>query len=91
MMIAHITLIIPYVVLSVWPKVMQLNISTYEAALDLGASRLYAMWKVVIPDIMPGILSGFLLAFTMSLDDFSVTYFTKAPGIHTMSALAESE
>ena len=51
-------------------------------ALDLGASRLYAMWKVVIPDIMPGIMSGFLLAFTMSLDDFSVTYFTKAPGIH---------
>ena len=56
MMVAHITLIIPYVVLSVWPKVLQLNISTYEAALDLGASRLYAMWKVVIPDIMPGIM-----------------------------------
>ena len=91
MMVAHITLIIPYVVLSVWPKVLQLNISTYEAALDLGASRLYAMWKVVIPDIMPGIMSGFLLAFTMSLDDFSVTYFTKAPGIHTMSTMINAE
>lgn len=91
MLIAHVTYIIPYVVLSVHPKVLQMNISTYEAALDLGASHLYAMWKVVIPEIMPGILSGFLLAFTMSLDDFSVTYFTKAPGLDTMSTMINAE
>lgn len=91
MLIAHVTFIIPYVVLSVYPKVLQINQSTYEAALDLGASHLYAMWKVVIPDIMPGILSGFLLAFTMSLDDFSVTYFTKAPGLNTMSTMINAE
>ena len=91
MLISHITLIIPYVVLSVQPKVLQMNLSTYEAALDLGASPAYALWKVIIPEIMPGILSGFLLAFTMSLDDFSVTYFTKAPGIHTMSTMINAE
>ena len=85
------TFIIPYVVLSVYPKVLQMNLSTYEAALDLGASHLYAMWKVVVPEIMPGILSGFLLAFTMSLDDFSVTYFTKAPGLNTMSTMINAE
>jgi len=91
MLIAHVTFIIPYVVLSIYPKVLQINPSTYEAALDLGASHLYAMWKVIIPDIMPGILSGFLLAFTMSLDDFSVTYFTKAPGLNTMSTMINAE
>lgn len=91
MLIAHVTLIIPYVVLSVQPKVMQLNLSTYEAALDLGASPAYALWKVVLPDLLPGIFAGFLLAFTMSLDDFSVTYFTKAPGIHTMSTMINAE
>lgn len=91
MLVAHVTFIIPYVVLSVQPKVVQLNLSTYEAALDLGASQIYAMCKVVLPEIMPGILSGFLLAFTMSLDDFSVTYFTKAPGIHTMSTMINAE
>lgn len=91
MLIAHVTFIIPYVVLSVQPKVVQLNLSTYEAALDLGAPQVYAVWKVILPDIMSGIVSGFLLAFTMSLDDFSVTYFTKAPGIHTMSTMVNAE
>ena len=91
MLVAHVTFIIPYVVLSVQPKVLQLNLSTYEAALDLGASHLYAMWKVIIPEIMPGILSGFLLAFTMSLDDFLVSYFTKAPGLNTMSTMINAE
>lgn len=91
MLIAHVSFIIPYVVLSVQPKVMQINMSTYEAALDLGASPVFALWKVIIPDIMPGILSGFMLAFTMSLDDFSVTYFTKAPGLYTMSTMINAE
>jgi len=91
MLIAHITLIIPYVVLCVQPKVMHMNMSTYEAALDLGASPGYAFWKVVLPELMPGVVAGFMLSFTMSLDDFSVTYFTKAPGIHTMSTMINAE
>ena len=62
-LIAHITFNIPYVILSVLPKLRQTNVSTYEAALDLGASPLYAFFKVVFPDILPGVSSGFLLAF----------------------------
>lgn len=91
MLIAHVTLIIPYVVLSVQPKVVRLNLSMYEAALDLGASPVYALWKVILPELRSGIEAGFLLSFTMSLDDFSVTYFTKAPGIHTMSTMVNAE
>lgn len=91
MLIAHITLIIPYVVLCVQPKVMHMNTNMYEAALDLGASPAYAFWKVVLPELVPGIVAGFMLSFTMSLDDFSVTYFTKAPGIHTMSTMINAE
>ena len=78
-LLAHITFNIPYVILSVMPKLKQTSKSTYEAALDLGASPVYAFFKVVLPDIMPGIFSGFLLAFTMSLDDFIITHFTKGP------------
>ena len=78
-LISHITFNIPYVILSVMPKLKQTDRSTYEAALDLGASPAYAFFEVVFPDIMPGVLSGFLLAFTMSLDDFIITHFTKAP------------
>ena len=78
-LLAHITFNIPYVILSVMPRMKQLNPSTYEAALDLGASHTYAFFKVVFPDILPGILSGFLMAFTMSLDDFIITHFTKVP------------
>ena len=79
-LIAHITFNIPYVILSVMPKLKQTKRSTYEAALDLGASPIYAFFKVVFPDILPGVFSGFLLAFTMSLDDFVITHFTKGPG-----------
>ena len=75
-LLAHITFNIPYVILSVMPKLKQTNRRTYEAALDLGASPAYAFFKVVLPDIMPGIFSGFLLSFTMSLDDFVITHFT---------------
>ena len=88
---AHITFNIPYVILSVMPRIKQLEPSTYEAALDLGASPAYAFVKVVLPDIMPGILSGFLLAFTMSLDDFIITHFTKGAGVNTISTLVYSE
>ena len=90
-LIAHITFNIPYVILSVMPKLKQTSKSTYEAAMDLGASPVYAFFKVVFPDILPGVLSGFLLAFTMSLDDFIITHFTKGAGINTLSTLIYSE
>ena len=90
-LLAHITFNIPYVILSVMPKLKQTSKSTYEAALDLGASPVYAFFKVVLPDIMPGIFSGFLLAFTMSLDDFVITHFTKGPGVDTLSTKIYSE
>ncbi len=90
-LIAHITFNIPYVILSVMPRMKQLNPSTYEAALDLGASHIYAFFKVTFPDILPGILSGFLMAFTMSLDDFIITHFTKGPGIDTLSTKIYAE
>lgn len=90
-LISHITFNIPYVILSVMPKLKQTNKSTYEAALDLGAHPLYAFFKVVFPDILPGVLSGFLLAFTMSLDDFIITHFTRGAGINTLSTLIYSQ
>lgn len=90
-LMAHITFNIPYVILSVMPKLKQLNKSTYEAALDLGATRNYAFFKVVFPDIFPGVLSGFLLAFTMSLDDFVITHFTKGASIDTLSTKIYAE
>jgi spermidine/putrescine transport system permease protein len=90
-LIAHITFNIPYVILSVMPKLKQTSRSTYEAAMDLGAGPVYAFFKVVFPDILPGVLSGFLLAFTMSLDDFIITHFTKGAGINTLSTLIYSE
>lgn len=90
-LLAHITFNIPYVILSVMPRMRQLNPSTYEAALDLGASHIQAFFKVVFPDILPGIFSGFLMAFTMSLDDFIITHFTKGPGIDTLSTKIYTE
>ena len=88
---AHITFCIPYVILSVMPKFRQLENHTFEAALDLGASPVYAFFKVVLPDIMPGIISGFLLSFTMSVDDFVITHFTRGAGINTLSTLVYSQ
>ena len=90
-LIGHITFNLPYTVLSIMPKLRQINISTYEAALDLGASRWLAFRKVIIPDIMPGVLSGFMLAFTLSLDDFVITHFTKGPGFDTLSTKIYTE
>ena len=90
-LIAHITFNIPYVILCVLPKLKQTNRYTYEAALDLGASPVKAFFKVVFPDIVPGVLSGFMLAFTMSLDDFVITHFTKGPGIDTLSTKIYTE
>lgn len=90
-LIGHITFNLPYVVLNVMPKLKQTNMSTYEAALDIGASPLYAFFRVVLPDIMPGVLSGFLLAFTLSLDDFIITHFVKGPGFDTLSTKIYAE
>ncbi len=90
-LLSHITFNIPYVILSVMPRMKQLNLSTFEAALDLGASNTTAFFKVVLPDLLPGILSGFLMAFTMSLDDFIITHFTKGVGIDTLSTKIYTE
>ena len=90
-LISHITFNIPYVILSVMPKLKQLKPHTYEAALDLGATPLYAFFKVILPDIFPGVLTGFFLAFTMSLDDFVITHFTKGPQINTLSTKIYTE
>ena len=76
LILAHITFNVPYVILNVLPKLRQQDNSLYEAALDLGCTPSMAFWKVVIPDILPGILAGFLMALTYSLDDFVVSYFT---------------
>lgn len=90
-LIAHITFNLPFVILSVLPKLRQTSRYTYEAALDLGANPLQAFFKVVFPDIMPGVLSGFLMGFTLSLDDFIITHFTRGAGINTLSTLIYSE
>ena len=90
-LIAHITFDIPYVILNVLPKLKQVNRNTYEAALDLGASPLYAFYKVTWPDIKSGVFSGFLMAVTMSLDDFSITFFTKGAGVNTLSTMLYTE
>jgi spermidine/putrescine transport system permease protein len=73
------------------PRLKQSNASTYEAALDLGADPVQAFFKVVLPEIMPGIVAGFLLAFTMSLDDFVISYFTRGRGVDTLSTLIYSQ
>lgn len=84
--LAHITFCTPYVVLNVLPKLAQMNPNIYEAALDLGATPTRALLKVLVPQLRPGMISGFILAFTMSLDDFAVTYFTAgASGLETLS------
>lgn len=90
-LIGHITFNIPYVILSVMPKLRQTSKATYEAARDLGASSFSAFVKVVLPDLFPGIFSGFLLAFTMSMDDFVITHFTRGASVHTLSTKIYSE
>lgn len=81
----------PYVILNVLPKLRQTSRSTYEAALDLGASPLAAFFEIVLPDIFPGVLSGFMLAFTLALDDFVITHFTKNARVNTLSTVIYAE
>ena len=84
--LAHITFCTPYVVLNVLPQLSQMNPNIYEAALDLGATPYQALRKVMIPSLRPGMISGFILSFTMSLDDFAVTFFTRGTiGLDTLS------
>lgn len=84
LLIAHITFDVPYVILNVMPKFRQMNPNLYEAAQDLGCNPFKAFFKVVLPEIMPGIVSGFLMAFTFSLDDFIISYFTSGPTSQTL-------
>jgi spermidine/putrescine transport system permease protein len=98
LLIGHCCLSLPFVYISVKPKLQQMDPSLYEAALDLGASPTKALFKVIVPEIMPGVLSGFLLSITLSLDDFIVTAFTRGSGllsgsknIETLSTLVQAK
>ncbi len=85
LILAHITFNIPYVIFAVLPKLQQLDPHLEEAALDLGATPFQAFFKVILPEIIPGILTGALMAFTLSLDDFMVSFFTTGSGVATLS------
>ncbi len=89
-LIAHITFCLPYVILNVRPRVLGLNRSLSEAAMDLGCTPLSAFFKVELPAIMPGIISGFIMAFTLSLDDFVISYFTTGNDFQTLPLLIYS-
>ena len=84
MLIAHVTFCLPYVILQVLPRLRQMDPSLPEAAQDLGCTPLRAFFKVTIPEIMPGIITGAIMAFTMSLDDFVISYFTSGAGFQTL-------
>jgi spermidine/putrescine transport system permease protein len=84
MLIAHITFCLPYVILQVLPKLRQMDKSLPEAAMDLGCTPLRAFFKVELPEIMPGIITGMIMAFTLSLDDFVISYFTQGNGFQTL-------
>ncbi|HHW46412.1 MAG TPA: ABC transporter permease [Clostridiales bacterium] len=90
LILSHITFNIPYVILSVLPKLRQMNKHIYEAAIDLGCNPFQAFMKVVIPEIRPGIMTGMLMAFTLSIDDFIISYFTSGPTSQTLSVLIYS-
>lgn len=85
MLLSHITFSIPYVILSILPKLKQMNKHTAEAAMDLGATPIYALRKVVLPEIMPGIVTGALMAFTLSIDDFVISFFNTGHGVSNLS------
>ncbi len=85
LLIAHISFNVPYVILSVMPKLYQLDRNLFEAAQDLGCTWFQTIYKVIIPEIMPGIINGLLIAFTMSVDDFVISYFTAGSSVQTLS------
>ena len=90
LILAHISFDVPYVIYNVLPKLRTMNPNLVEAALDLGCNQKMAFFKVVIPEIMPGIFSGFLMAVTYSVDDFVVSYFTTGVDVQTLSITIES-
>ena len=85
LLLAHVAFCVPYVVLSVMPKLRQLDPNLAEAAQDLGATPLQGFFRVILPDIMPGVFSGFIMALTMSIDDFVVSFFTTGSGVSNLS------
>jgi spermidine/putrescine transport system permease protein len=85
MLLSHISFSIPYVILSILPKLKQMNKHLAEAAMDLGATPFYALRKVIIPEIMPGIITGALMAFTLSIDDFVISFFNTGHGVTNLS------
>ncbi|MCD7723438.1 MAG: ABC transporter permease [Clostridiales bacterium] len=84
LLIAHVTFSLPYVILNVLPKLRQFDMNVYEAAVDLGCTGTRAFFKVVLPGIASGILTGFVMSFTLSIDDFIISYFTNGPGFQTL-------
>lgn len=90
LLLAHIAFTVPYVVLSVLPKLKQMPKALPEAAMDLGATPAQTLWRVIIPQIRPGILSGALIAFTLSIDDFVISFFTTGNGVDTVSTIVYS-
>ncbi len=90
MLMSHIVFSTPYVILSILPKLKQIDVKMTEAAMDLGATPMYALRKVIIPEIKPGIITGFLMAFTLSIDDFIISYFTKGEGVTNLSIVIYS-
>lgn len=84
LLIAHVTFCLPYVILNVIPKLRQFDMNIYEAALDLGCKPFKAFMKVVLPEIMSGIITGAVMSFTLSLDDFIISYFTNGPSFQTL-------
>lgn len=90
LLLAHTVFNVPYVILTVLPKLKQFDMHLYEAALDLGSSPFYALRTIVLPEVYPGILTGALFAFTLSVDDFVISFFTTGSGINNLSILIYS-
>lgn len=90
LLIAHTVFNVPYVILTILPKLKQFNNNLYEAALDLGATPTYAFKKIIMPEILPGIITGALFAFTLSIDDFVISFFTTGSGVNNLSILIYS-
>lgn len=90
-LIAHSVFCIPYVILALIPRVEAVDWTPYESALDLGASKPYAFFAMVLPELISGIVSGFFMSFTISMDDFAITYFTKGAGVNTLSTMIYGE
>ena len=90
LLLSHITFCIPYVILAILPKLYGINMSVYEAALDLGATPFKAYTKILLPELMPGIISGFLMSITLSIDDFVISFFNTGHGVQNISILVNS-